>query len=202
MRTDRASGDTLMARRAIVLAGGDSRRFGDRDKALAPVGGEPMLRHVARATAGATGQRPVVAVGSAERAERYRPVLDSAEFVIDATEPGGPVGGLTAALDRTTAEWLFLCGCDMPTLAPSAIDWQFERRGSADAVVPRAGEFRQPLHAWFRRPAIERALAGDVTRLQQLCDAVAETAIVPVEAAPDDVPLADSVRNVNTPDDV
>ncbi len=191
-----------MTRRAIVLAGGQSRRFGGRDKALAKVGGEPMLRLVGRAVGEATGAPPVVAVGSAEREATYGSVLDSAEFVFDAPEPDGPAGGLAAALDHTTAEWLFLCGCDMPHLDPTAIEWLFDRRGDAEAVVPKSDEWRHPLHAWYRRSALERALDDELRRLQQLCDTMSETAIVAVDEAPDSVPLEASVRNVNTPDEL
>jgi molybdopterin-guanine dinucleotide biosynthesis protein A len=138
-----------MTRRAVVLAGGDSRRFGGRDKALARVSGEPMLRLVSQAAAEVTDAPPVVAVRTAERAQTYSGMLETAEFVTDAPQPNGPIGGVEAALDHTTADWLFVCGCDMPHLAPSAIDWLFDHRGPAPAVVPRSGDWYHPLHAWY-----------------------------------------------------
>lgn len=189
-----------MTRRAVVLAGGHSRRFGDRDKALAPVGGEPMLRRVCRAARDATGSPPVVAVATAERAATYDDILDDATFVIDAPEPAGPAGGVRAALEGSTAPWLFLCGCDMPWLDASAIDWLFDRRAAADVVVPRAGEWCQPLHSWYRRGALEQALDAGVERLQALAGAVSDTETVAVDEAPDRIRLTESVRNVNTPD--
>jgi molybdopterin-guanine dinucleotide biosynthesis protein A len=187
-----------MTRRAVVLAGGDSRRFGSRDKALARVSGEPMLRLVSQAAAEATDVPPVVAVRTAERAETYSGILETAEFVTDAPQPNGPIGGVEAALDHTTADWLFVCGCDMPHLAPSAIDWLFDHRGPAPAVVPRSGDWYHPLHAWYHRTALDDALSADLQRLQGIRDAVSETRVVAVDAAPEDVPLAASVRNVNT----
>jgi molybdenum cofactor cytidylyltransferase len=52
---------------AIVLAAGRSSRMAPRNKLLEPVGGEPMVRRVAR-VAIASGARPVVAVTGHETA--------------------------------------------------------------------------------------------------------------------------------------
>jgi molybdopterin-guanine dinucleotide biosynthesis protein A len=161
-----------------------------------------MLRRVGRATAAATDAPPIVAVGTTGRAETYRDVLDSATFVIDAPEPAGPVAGVRAAVDHATADWLFLCGCDMPDLAPSAIEWLFDRRAGVDAVLPQADGRRQPLHAWYRRGALERTLSTDLRHLRGLCDPLPETTVVDVEDAPEAAPLAASVRNVNTLDEL
>ena len=43
---------------ALVLAAGQSRRMGRRNKLLEPVAGEPMVRHAVRVAAAATGGRP------------------------------------------------------------------------------------------------------------------------------------------------
>ncbi|MFB6311555.1 MAG: NTP transferase domain-containing protein, partial [Salinirussus sp.] len=47
--------DTPSRVRGVILAGGDSVRFGDRDKALAEVDDQPMLCRVADAIRTATG---------------------------------------------------------------------------------------------------------------------------------------------------
>jgi len=51
----------------IVLAGGRSSRMAPRNKLLEPVGGEPMVRHVA-ATAIASGAEPIIVVTGHEAA--------------------------------------------------------------------------------------------------------------------------------------
>jgi integrase len=51
-----------------------------------------------------------------------------------------------------------------------------------------------------RRDALDQALDAGVERLQALGDAVPETETPTVDEAPDRIPLAASVRNVNTPE--
>lgn len=185
--------------RAVVLAGGDSERFGDLDKALAAVGGAPMLQRVVDAVRAGTGAPPVVAVADAERRDRYEAVVDTATFAIDVPDHQGPLGGLAAAIERVGAARVFVCACDMPYLDPGAIAWLAAR--GAEAVVPVADGVAQPLHAWYRRSPLVAALGPNVKRLRDLLDSL-DVKYVPVSATPPDVPLATSLRNVNTPSDL
>ncbi len=52
---------------AVLLAGGESKRFGDRNKLLAEFAGRPMVRHVARILTQSLAD-PVVAVTGHDRA--------------------------------------------------------------------------------------------------------------------------------------
>ncbi len=98
----------------VILAGGRSRRMGGGFKALAPLGGKPLLRHVI---------------------ERLQPQVQSlvlsvekhvAEFdafglpQVEDPAPGsrGPLGGLLSALGNMEADchWMLLVPCDAPFL--------------------------------------------------------------------------------------
>ncbi|MFC4639238.1 molybdenum cofactor guanylyltransferase [Deinococcus hohokamensis] len=94
---------------AAITAGGQSRRFGS-DKALALLGGRPLLHHVAAALDACPVRLLVAPPG------RY--VLDGWTPVPD-TRPGeGPLAGLEAALIAAPPGWVALSGVDLPGLTP------------------------------------------------------------------------------------
>ncbi|WP_338090462.1 molybdenum cofactor guanylyltransferase [Planosporangium thailandense] len=80
---------------AVVLAGGESRRLGGRDKPGLPVGGRPMLRRVLDAVADAA---PRVVVGPA-RSGLPADVVQAREH----PPGGGPVAALAAGLATLVA---------------------------------------------------------------------------------------------------
>ncbi|NHN61589.1 MULTISPECIES: molybdenum cofactor guanylyltransferase [Halorussus] len=191
-----------------MLAGGDSRRFGEADKAVAVVNGTSFVQRVAEAVHAIADDPPIVAVNRTEQRDAIEAGLESGiepRFAFDAASLDGPVAGLYGALPDVDDEWLFLTACDMPRLSPAAIAWLATRIRSVDpppdALVPADADGRcQPLHGFYRREAVVdvRHRLPSAAGLRALLDAVSETITVPIEAAPSDVPLATSVRNINT----
>ncbi|MFD1647611.1 molybdenum cofactor guanylyltransferase [Haloarchaeobius litoreus] len=192
---------------AVVLVGGESTRFEDGHKASARLGGRTLLRRVLDAADAASAGPPVLVFRSDEQ---RRTVLDAAEDVAgdavglagDAEAFQGPLAGLYGALDAVETPWLFLCGCDMPLVSATAIDYLGGRRtGDADAVVPVDSSGRyEPLFAMYRRdallgvePSLPRA-AG----VRVLVDRLGSVESVPVSDAPEHVPLDAATTNVNT----
>ena len=186
---------------AIVLAGGRSRRFAGGEKALATIDGQPLLSRVVSVARKAVDSKPILAVATTDQRETYADVLDvPVQFVTDRPGRDGPLAGLEGAVEASTATWVFVLGCDMPAVSEAAIEWLGERRtDSTDAVVPRTNDGRQPLHAWYRREAVVKALAVDRSErsLHALLDRLSVTA-ASAEDAPVSVPLERSVYNVNT----
>ncbi|MDX1746554.1 MAG: NTP transferase domain-containing protein, partial [Halobacteriales archaeon] len=56
----------------IVLAGGESRRFGDRDKLLEPGGGRPLVTRVVETVDSVTSTPTVIAAGRSDRCASLR----------------------------------------------------------------------------------------------------------------------------------
>ncbi|MEE6209865.1 molybdenum cofactor guanylyltransferase [Salarchaeum sp. III] len=187
--------------RGVVLAGGDSTRFGERDKALARVDGTPMVRRAFDALADATDTSPAVAAGTHPPVE-YRRVLPSdVRFVPDADGRTGPLAGLAAAVDALDADWLFAAATDLPHLDAATVAWLAdERTPSCDAVVPVAADgVLQPLCAWYRSDAVADALAS-VPRTagpRALLDHLTIQRVTSADA-PAAVALDDALTNVNT----
>ncbi|ESP88776.1 molybdenum cofactor guanylyltransferase [Candidatus Halobonum tyrrellensis] len=207
--------------RGVVLAGGDSSRFGaaGEDKALARVGSGPdaerLLARTVRVLREATGREPAVVVRDDDRRATYARALgaegddgESVAFGFDAPGYEGPLGGLFGAVDAVDAPAVFCCGCDMPLLDPAAVAWLVDRFESLDTAGDRVDAVAvaypdgalDPLHAVYRRERVAALrdrlppTAGPRAALAEL-DAVHT---VPVDDAPAGVPLGRSTTNVNT----
>ncbi|MFB6308112.1 MAG: molybdenum cofactor guanylyltransferase [Haloarculaceae archaeon] len=183
----------------VVLAGGGSTRFADGDKALAEIGGQPMLARVVARTRAMTHERTMVAVNTSERAQRYRTALAdwtaAVGFVTDLDDFAGPMAGLAAAVERAGTEWLFVCGCDQPFVSSALVERLADHvTDDVEIVVPATDGETHPLGALYRRTAVERALA-DLPRsvgLHRLFDEL-HTATVEITGAE-----RRALENVNT----
>jgi molybdenum cofactor cytidylyltransferase len=111
----------------IVLAAGTSDRFGDRNKLLATVDGDPLVRHAAE-TLVAAGLDPIVAVVGHD-AEDVTAALDGLD-VETVPNPAYAQGqsssvrvGITALEDRSTSvDAAVLALGDMPFVEPATVE--------------------------------------------------------------------------------
>lgn len=183
-----------LAASAAILIGGRSRRFLS-DKAFMPFG------------------ETSVAISLCER---LSPLFAEVFFVADRTNklpghesatiadilPGlGPLGGLQTALHHAENEYCFVCACDLPFLDTRLPELLWERRGSADVIVPQAMGRAHPVAALYHRrcrAAVDSALAEGRYSMRSFW---AEVNVTQVELA-EYVAHSDVERmlfNVNTP---
>jgi molybdopterin-guanine dinucleotide biosynthesis protein A len=140
----------------VVLAGGQSRRFGS-DKALAQFRGGPLLSYVLDGLSRIGFSQIVL---SAKEPQRYAAIAGAGvELVTDEHAAQTPLAGLLAGLKVSRYELVFACAADMPFAADAAlIDALSEAVRGQDAAVPRGGGADQPLCAvWRRAPALAAA---------------------------------------------
>ena len=95
----------------IVLAGGQSRRFG-RDKAVEPFQGQPLIERVIRGVSQLTDET-VVVVGDQARGDAL-PLLPGIGIAPDIYPGGGSLGGIFTGLSVARMPWGLVAGCDMP----------------------------------------------------------------------------------------
>jgi len=140
---------------AVVLAGGESRRFGS-DKALAQFRGEPLISRVVRQLRTAGFAQIALA---AKDPGRYAPVAGGAELLHDVRPIQTPLSGLVAGLRASRHPLVFACAADMPFAADGTlIDALVAAIAGHDAAVPQAGGSLQPLCAlWRRDPCLKVA---------------------------------------------
>ena len=150
---------TTTDRSGVVLAGGHSRRFGQQDKALAELDGEPMLKRVVERT-GSVVEQLLVSCREAQRAS-FEVVLDpvsaSVELVTDPEPGAGPLAGVNAALQHTFGEYVAVVACDIPAVDPEFLAFLFEQASGREAAVPRLqGGTPQPALAVYEAAAMRR----------------------------------------------
>jgi molybdenum cofactor guanylyltransferase len=138
----------------FVLAGGLSSRMGT-DKALVPLGGEPLIAH-ALCILHEANLEPHIA-GARSPLAHFAPVVEDAGQ--------GPLGGICAALASTQARWAVFLPVDQPLLPPSLLRellWHAQVTGAV-ATVPRVSGFTETFPAVVDRAALsslEAALAA------------------------------------------
>jgi molybdopterin-guanine dinucleotide biosynthesis protein A len=143
----------------VVLAGGYSTRFGEHEKALAKLDGQPLLFHAVKGVAPAVDT--VLVNCRRDQLPKFRSALDSIStdivFVCDPEPDRGPAAGLRTALDDVAAPLVAVVACDMPYIDAAFFDWLFEEMNDADGVVPYVEGKPQPTHAVFATKPTRRA---------------------------------------------
>jgi molybdopterin-guanine dinucleotide biosynthesis protein A len=130
-----------------VLAGGESRRFG-QDKAHAMLAGKPLVSHVVE-TLETLFEDVLIVTNEPVSFEPF-----DVTVVTDIVRGAGSLGGLLTALVHARAERCFVVACDMPFLNPALIRRMLGRCQGFDVVVPSVQSRMQPLHAIYSRRCI------------------------------------------------
>jgi molybdopterin-guanine dinucleotide biosynthesis protein A len=193
---------------AAILAGGQARRFGGRDKGALLVDGRSIrdrqITELATLTSdilivgGPENPRPerTAASGRAERAPASRRVQDRV--------PGcGPLGGLHTALLESAGDLTIVLACDMPCVSAPMLVHLCTLARDVDAVVPRTDRGYHPLCAVYARTCLEpvaRRLAAGRLKMTDLFEDV-RVRVVTAEELSAFGDVRRLLANVNTPAD-
>jgi molybdopterin-guanine dinucleotide biosynthesis protein A len=166
-----------IASSAVLLAGGQSSRMGC-DKALLPLGGEPLWRRqwTLLATAGAN-----------DRWLSVRPdqtwVPPDLPVLHDAVTNAGPLAGIAAALERTRGTHLMVLAVDLPQMRAAWFERLRAHCAPGIGAVGRRDGWFEPLAAIYprelARPAVAALIRGEYA-LQRFLVA-AGSAMMPVD---------------------
>ncbi|PXX97611.1 molybdenum cofactor guanylyltransferase MobA [Halomonas sp. LBP4] len=137
----------------MILAGGQGRRMGGRDKGLEPFAGRPLVAHVIERLEGRVAE---VMINANRHLDVYRALADR---VITDAEDGfqGPLMGIYSGLRAATTPWLVVVPCDSPALPDDLVPRLVAGVGRADIAVAHDGERLHPVVALLRT-----ALADDL----------------------------------------
>ena len=185
----------------VILAGGRSRRLG-RDKAMEPVGGQPLICRVMDRVRQVT-QEMVVVVADEERGQAL-PLGESARVAVDIYPDKGSLGGIFSGLSAAREPWALVVACDMPFLNLDLLRRLVSLREGMDAVVPVLEGRPEPTHALYSRaclPHIEARLRADDLKISGFFDQV-RVRYVPEEDIARFDPDFLSFFNVNSPPDL
>lgn len=177
-----------------VLTGGRSSRMG-ATKALVPVDGVPMGRHVGEVLV-ESGCAPIVLVGgdAGSLGVLGWPVID------DVMEGGrGPAAGVHAALTHChDADGVVIAACDLPALGVDDIRALLRafQASEPDVAVARTRRIQPACAVWSprMRELVQESLSSGVSALHRIIGAAGHVVEI-------DLP-EESLHNVNTPSDL
>ncbi len=131
---------------AIILAGGESRRFGGRCKEEILIGGRTILSGIVTVLNSIFSEIVIVTGARGDF-----PVPDGCLIAPDIFPRCGPAGGLHAGLKRISGSSAFVIACDMPFPDKGLIERQVEvfLQSTCDAVVPVLSNKPEPLHSIY-----------------------------------------------------
>ncbi len=154
-------------RSGIIVAGGRSTRFGERDKAVADLAGTPMIRRVADRVS-----RTVDAIVVNCRPDQVDAIIAALEGVDvpvsiaeDSETDLGPMAGIRTGLAAAESEYAAVVACDMPFVEPALLEHLFEGAAGHDGAVPRLDDqWFQTTQAVYHAERMAAACQGALDR--------------------------------------
>jgi len=186
---------------ALILAGGRSSRFG-RDKLAEPIRGRSMLDHVIERVRDVATDIIVVAASGMPPA-----VPGDVEIVRDDQPFEGPLVGVGVGLRAIDpgVERVIVVGGDMPTVVPAVLARLLGALDRREAAVLADEARARPLPLALRREpgsaAVDDLLDAGERRLRALLERL-DVEVIPYETWLEDDPAAESLRDVDVPDDL
>jgi molybdopterin-guanine dinucleotide biosynthesis protein A len=173
------------------------------DKCALVLGGRSLLQRAVDALEGVAGE--IVVVGAPGRAPppvtSQRQMLHASDAIADA----GPLVGVLAGLEATSAEVALVVGCDLPLVQPALLRLLAERAlAGARFVVPvHEGEPQLLCSAWRRDalPVLRAHVAAGDRAVASMVEAL-DAELLPPEAWRAADAAGRSFVNVNTPEDL
>jgi len=141
----------------IVLSGGESRRFGSKDKGLYRYKGVPLVKRVVDSIGPMAGE--IVVQVAQGKADEYRQVLGKGVLVQEDTSRfNGPLSGLSEALRPVKSGIVLLSPCDLPNVPIALFGLLLSRMENHDAAMPLIGDFPEPITAVYRTEKLKESV--------------------------------------------
>jgi molybdopterin-guanine dinucleotide biosynthesis protein A len=182
---------------AAILAGGQARRFGGRDKAALVIQGLRVLDRQLEALRQVT-DRIVIVGGSIERfADAGVPII------ADRTPALGPLGGICTALEYATSHRTLILACDLPFVTAQFLAYLAETARECEVTMPRTAHGVHPLCAAWATTAAPMVSGLVDQGVRKVRDVVARLRVHIVEGDALNAfdPDGRLLHNINTPDD-
>lgn len=178
---------------ALILAGGQSRRMGGRDKGLLPYGDGVLIGHILQTI---TPQVASVIISANRNHEEY--ARFGCPVVADPVDGfQGPLAGFLAGMEHATTDYLLTLPCDGPNVLPFLASRLASAIGEADIAVAHDGNRLQPVYALLHRrvlPGLRAALDAGERKIDRWY-ALNQWVQVDFSDAPG------QFSNINTPDE-
>ena len=182
---------------AAIVAGGQARRFGGRDKSRLAVQGRSIIVRQVEVLQRVASEIFIVSTQTGRYSDLGLPVHP------DRLASCGVLGAIYTALEVASADPVLVVACDLPFLDAGLLTLICERAAGADGAWVRTERGVEPLLACYQRAAAPRLRARIDAGLLKAADIGETLAMIDVTATdvarfgvPDRL-----LTNVNTPDD-
>lgn len=134
-----------------ILAGGAASRFNGRMKSKIVVNGETIIFRILSVFRDIFDEIIIVTNNPGEFSD-----FNICKIVEDEIPNKGPLGGLHTALKASSNDAVFIFAGDMPFPDRDLISGMIEtyRASDFDVLIPRVGEFTEPLHSIYSKSII------------------------------------------------
>lgn len=192
----------LSKQNAVLLAGGESSRYGE-NKALTSFAGRTLIEYIYSKLTNYF--KRVIIIGSRDD---YN-FIKGAEIREDLFENRGPLAGLYTGLYYSDAEYNFVCGCDMPFLDEDYFSFleSFIASEKSDSnyqlIVSEYRSYLEPLAAFYHKnllAEIKKNIEEDNLRIKSFYDQ-SKLKIIREEELKLNFDLEKLFFNINYPED-
>jgi molybdopterin-guanine dinucleotide biosynthesis protein A len=190
-----------LKRSALIFGGGRATRLGGVNKALLEVGGSRIIDRILAAIAPLADETVLLTNDDALQG------LSALRLVFDPEPHAGVLPALATGLAAASGDVCLAVACDMPFVSRRLFEHLLgvEAETSADVVIPRTAGYLEPMHAVYRREAVEAAIRAALRRGEQrMISYFAHVQVREVTEAEWRVfdPEGLAFFNVNTPEDL
>ncbi|MUK93359.1 molybdenum cofactor guanylyltransferase MobA [Aliivibrio fischeri] len=125
----------------VILAGGQARRMGGKDKGFVLFQDKPLIEHALDTLTSQTDQIAINANRSIEEYSHY-----AVTFPDQFSEYPGPLAGMHSGLVNMNSDWVGFIPCDSPNLPNNLVSLLCNAvKEDTDIVVAHDGEYMQPV---------------------------------------------------------
>lgn len=157
---------------SIILAGGNSSRFG-WNKALEIINGKNLVQRVVNRLISLS--KEIIIVTARCESLSCSPSSPMIKTVADIHPGKGPLCGIYSGLLLSSCSQAIVVGCDMPFLNIALLNYMTQLSPALDVVVPRIGERIEPLCAIYSKNClvpIHKLLERNELRISELFSVV------------------------------
>lgn len=152
----------------VVLAGGKGLRL-KRDKVLENIGNVNLLQRVVSCLSVYNSE--IIIVTAQKQSLPLSVNYPKLRVEADIYSEKGPLGGIYTGLTASNSFYNLVVASDMPFLNRALLSYMMQLSEGFDLVVPRLGDFVEPLHAVYSKNCaapIENLLKRDILQVYRL----------------------------------
>ena len=134
----------------IILAGGKSRRMGQKDKAFLKIRKEFLIKRQLRSLK--KHFKKIIIVANSP--DKYKG-LKGTTLIPDIVPGQGPLGGIFSGLLASQDNYNFVVACDMPFINSRLIKYMRRNSAGFDVVVPKINNRYEPLFSIYSKSCLK-----------------------------------------------